>query len=65
MQNCTRMFRGVQLVTDKMKQQLKMLSTAGEIKKIIRSHIGSNVTLKWMDYWLHSTSTHQSPKYKI
>lgn len=46
MQNCTRMFREVRLVTGKMKQQLKMLSTAGEIKKIIRSHIGSNVALK-------------------
>lgn len=46
MQNCTRMFREVRLVIGKMKQQLKMLSTAGEIKKIIHSHIGSNVALK-------------------
>lgn len=46
MQNCSRIFREVQLITDKMKQQLKMPSTAQEIKKIIRSHIGSNVTLK-------------------
>jgi hypothetical protein len=30
----------------------------------MHSRIGSNATLKWMDYWLHATGAYQSPKHK-